>query len=439
MPVKELFLNLAILLLCAVTGNAQEHNAKTGVDLHSNINLTATETSEEPIRTNSRNESIAVHFKFDKHDIDLNYKNNRAALQQFTHTIDSIGISNIDSVVIATQSSPDGAYEHNIKLSKNRAAAMYKYIIDKHPELCNRLHVHSGGEAWSQLREYVSNDTQMKDATIKTILSIIDSDINVGTKKWRLQQLPIYKYLLKTYYPLIRNSTFYILYYKETILPKLDIDKVESDSIVEVSEQKNEIVADTHNTDTVSIVEPEVSIADEWTRHIYIKTNAIGLGMGIANIAAEIDLAEHWSFTLPIYYSAWNYFKYTNKFRTFAVQPEVRYWLKDDNQGFFAGAHFGYAQYNVGISGEDYRYQDHNGNSPALGGGISVGYRLPISKNDKWHLEFTVGAGVYDLHYDMFYNVENGKLYETRRKTYWGLDNAAINFSYRFDLNKRKK
>ena len=121
-----------------------------------------------------------------------------------------------------------------------------------------------------------------------------------------------------------------------------------------------------------------------------------------------------------------------------AVQPEVRYWIKDDNQGFFAGAHFGYAQYNVAVDG-DIRYQDHDGKSPFLGGGISVGYSLPISTNNNWHIEFAIGAGIYNLYYDRFYNVNNGKLIDTVHKTYFGIDNVAINIAYSIDLNKHRK
>ena len=86
--------------------------------------------------------------------------------------------------------------------------------------------------------------------------------------------------------------------------------------------------------------------------------------MAIANVAAEVDLAKHWSFTLPVYYSTWDYFKSTIKFRTFAVQPEFRNWLSEENDGFFAGAHFGLAYYNFAFDG-DYRYQDHNRETPA--------------------------------------------------------------------------
>jgi hypothetical protein len=161
--------------------------------------------------------------------------------------------------------------------------------------------------------------------------------------------------------------------------------------------------------------------------------------MAIANIAGEVDLAKHWSFTLPIYYSAWDYFKATVKFRTFAVQPEFRYWPSAENNGFFTGAHFGLAYYNFAFNGA-YRYQDHNRNTPSIGGGISVGYRLPISKSSPWQVEFSVGAGVYSRHYDKFHNTprtKDGLIIETVRKPYWGIDQAAVSVSYSFDLKKK--
>lgn len=80
--------------------------------------------------------------------------------------------------------------------------------------------------------------------------------------------------------------------------------------------------------------------------------------------------------------------------------------------------------YNFAING-DYRYQDHNRRSPAIGGGVSVGYRLPISRNNRWRMEFSLGAGVYSLHYDKFHNTprtKDGLLVESVKKTYWGID-----------------
>lgn len=171
---------------------------------------------------------------------------------------------------------------------------------------------------------------------------------------------------------------------------------------------------------------------------LHLKSNIPALGLAIANVAVEVDFAKHFSFAMPTYYSAWDYFKSTTKFRTFAVQPEIRYWFSPNNNGFFTGAHFGLFYYNLAFDGL-YRYQDHNRNTPSIGGGASIGYRLPIDKKNRFKMEISVGAGVYNVHYDKFYNTPNtndGLLIESVKKTYWGLDQATISLVYSFNLNK---
>ena len=80
--------------------------------------------------------------------------------------------------------------------------------------------------------------------------------------------------------------------------------------------------------------------------------------------------------------------------------------------------------------------KDKDGNTPTLGGGLSLGYRIPMSYNSRWKLEMAVGAGVYPLHYDVFHNEHNGPVYETRKKTYIGLDNILLGISYRIPFKK---
>ena len=372
----------------------------------------------------STHQNIEIHFRFDKYNLDLEYMDNRQSLQDFAHKIDSIGISKIDSIVIVSQSSPEGVYEHNLMLSQKRANTMQNYIQEVHPELSERLYVYPDGESWGRLREYVQNDTLMKKETIEKVLSIIDSDINIGTKKWRMEQLPVYRYLIQTYYPRIRNSIFCILYYSE-FTPQMERPELTVNT---------ELVKPRAVTITQTVPQEDI-----WSNKFYLKTNALGLGIGITNIAAEVDFTNHWSFALPIYYSAWNYFKTTVKFRTLSIQPEIRYWLSKNNNGFFTGAHLGLAYYNFAFNG-NYRYQDHDGKTPAIGGGLSIGYRLPVSKNNRWLLEMQLGAGVYKLHYDKFFNTNNtkdGLLVESIKKTYWGLDQVAVSLSYSFDLKKK--
>ena len=172
--------------------------------------------------------------------------------------------------------------------------------------------------------------------------------------------------------------------------------------------------------------------------YMYIKTNVVGLALLNANIGIEFDLGNYLSLSIPVSYSAVNYFKPTIKFRNLSVQPELRVWPMKNNDGLFIGGHIGFAYYNFAFDG-DWRYQDHNGTTPTIGGGLSLGYRLPISQDKNWKLEFAVGAGVYPLHYDVFHNMANvkeGTLYEIRKGNYIGIDNVTIGISYRIPYKK---
>lgn len=176
---------------------------------------------------------------------------------------------------------------------------------------------------------------------------------------------------------------------------------------------------------------------DEWVRQLRVGTNAVGLGLLLGNLSAEVDMTRNLSFHLPVYYSALNYFTSTIKFRALGFQPELR-WNFTRPAGLFVGAHFGLAYFNLATDG-NWRIQTHNGNEPLIGGGVSLGYRLPLSKDKRWNLDFVLGAGAYRFHYDKFYNEPNGALAGSVSKTYWGLDNAALNFSYSFDLRRGRK
>ena len=213
----------------------------------------------------------------------------------------------------------------------------------------------------------------------------------------------------------------------------------------EIEELKDEI-AKMHSKsaeDTAAVADAEnvceVQVPDATVMQFIIKTNLFGWGLGITNLAFEMGFAPHWSFALPLYYSAWDYIGTQTKFRTFTMQPELRYWLREDNDGFFTGLHFGMSYYDVAFGG-DYRYQDHHMETPAVGGGLSIGYRMPISRNRKWKLEFSAGVGAYYVNYDRFYNTpdyKEGLLVDSIETTYWGVDQVSISFLYSFDLRKK--
>jgi len=173
----------------------------------------------------------------------------------------------------------------------------------------------------------------------------------------------------------------------------------------------------------------------------YVKTNVPAWGMLWVNAAAEIDFRDtRWTAQLPIYWSGWNYFTSTRKFRVLAFQPEIRFWPGHDSRnGFFAGLHLGIAWYNVAFNG-DTRYQDHSRTTPAIGGGCAAGYRLILSHDHKWGLEASIGAGIYHLDYDTFQNSAGGRITGRRRRTFFGVDQAAVSIVYRIgDIRTSRK
>ena len=397
------------------------------------------------VRAQESRTEIYVDFRANRSAIDPLYSDNAARMQEivsFLRNIRRDSTINITEVSFCGAASPEGSDQLNRRLARGRLTSLEKFVrkkVDIPDSIITRDDSHI---PWGYLKAQIEkSDLQRK----KEVIAILEEEArlvdyhhpnthidNRVVKLKRLDGGKVWRQINSRFFKRMRNAcVIFVTYKKET--PKMQPEAPATTTVA-----PKPVVEEKVTPDTTAVVQPVVPQEEEWCRKLYLKTNALGWALAITNIAAEIDLAQHWSFAIPIYYSGYNYFTSTIKFRTFALQPEIRFWPKKDNQGFFVGAHFGMAQYNVTVNGEK-RYQDHKGETPALGGGLSVGYRMPISKNKKWHLEFAVGAGVYELHYDTFYNVDDGKLIDTHRHTYWGVDNAAVNISYRFDLKKSKR
>ena len=415
MRIKKYYITLIVLLLCAGFTYAQD-----------------------------RRTEIFVDFRVNSTVIDSAYSDNAVRMQEivdFLRNIRQDSTVNIIEVSFCGAASPEGSDQLNRRLARGRLTAL-ENLVRKEVDIPDSLITRNDSYIpWDYLKTQIEgSDVTRKDEVIAILnekSSMVDyhyPNLHIDSRIVKLKKLDngkVWQQINKLFFGQMRNACVVFVTYKRE-LPAVQEPIIVPDTVVV------EPVADIAQ-DTTAIVETVTPEIKEWNRKLYIKTNALFWGMGMTNAAAEIDLAKHWSFALPVTYSAWNYFTSTVKFRTLAVQPEFRYWFNENNQKFFVGAHFGYAQYNVAVDG-NYRYQDHDGKSPALGGGISVGYRMPISKNDKWHVEFTLGAGVYSLYYDKFHNTpntEDGLMIESIKKTYWGIDQAAVSFSYSFDLKKK--
>ncbi|MCH5230178.1 MAG: DUF3575 domain-containing protein [Muribaculaceae bacterium] len=168
---------------------------------------------------------------------------------------------------------------------------------------------------------------------------------------------------------------------------------------------------------------PVVAPPATFIPQIQLKTNLLPWGLAIPNLGLEYVMARKWSVAFDVWFCPW---KISDKLsvKTVAILPEARWWLKNSGKGSFFNLHFNLAWFNVRWS--DYRYQDRS--RPLLGAGIGYGYRLEF--NRKWGMEFEIGAGMANMKYDRYYNVNNGALKDTRVTTYWGIDRASVTFTY---------
>lgn len=379
-----------------------------------------------------------ISFRQGQSRIDPNYNGNKAKLDQIVSTLDSIQRQEaivITSIEFSGAASPEGSAAINRKLSRLRLSEVENYIRQRVNLPDSLISRNDNYIAWDQLIAQVEqSDIANKDAIIEVLKTDYDMAIDplgyevdgriVALKK--MDNGVTWRTLYNRYFSQMRNAYATTISFKIHTIPNVNI-------VADIPPRSMFPTMDVAQADVRGQRPP---------LHLYLKTNAIGWAMGVSNFAVEIDMGKRWSFQLPIYYSAVNYFTSTIKFRTFAVQPEVRYWFSGNmNDKVFLGAHFGLAYYNFALNGK-YRIQDKDGDYPALGGGLSLGYRMPISQSGRWKMEFSVGAGVYSLKYDKFYNTDStsqGELSHTIEKTWFGIDHAAVSFSYMFNLKRKSK
>ena len=264
---------------------------------------------------------ICVDFRVNSTVIDSAYSDNAARMQEIIEFLRNIRQDSTINIV--------GSDQLNRKLARGRLSALEKFIrkeVDIPDSLITR---NDSYIPWDYLKSQIEDSELIYKDEVIAILEeeslLVDyhhPNTHIDNRIVKLKQLDngkVWQQMHKLFFERMRNASAVFVTYKQELPPVQEPvivpDTIKLEPIVEVVE----IVPD-----TTAIGAPVVPEVEEWTRRLHLKTNAIGLGMGIANVAAEIDLTKHWSFTLPVYYSAWDYFKTTIKFRTFSVQPEFR-------------------------------------------------------------------------------------------------------------------
>lgn len=342
---------------------------------------------------------IEVHFRWDDSRLDLNYMGNNQTFERFAHVIDSIGLHMIDSVVVVSQSSPEGTYEHNTRLSQRRAATMRRAIESRHPELKELLRVHPDGESWMQLRELVANDTVMSKETIDKVLRVIDSDVNIGTKKWRMEQLPVYKYLYRIYYPRIRNSVFCIIYYD------IKVTTAEIEELICTAIEPNPLPLEIREDYPIQLAKPveHEPILNVRTNLLYDLGTVLNVGIEYYPRNPRWSVAGHYTFPW------WKNDNYYHYLQILDWHLEGRYYLQSGKRhaGWYVAPYAHVNLYDISIDAE------RGWQGEGRGFGLGAGYVRHLGDTQRWKIDFFFRIGYYHTLFDPYHASDpfNGKYY----------------------------
>ena len=168
----------------------------------------------ETLKTRELTGRAYVDFPVNKIVIYPDYRNNTYELGKIIATIDSVKNDpdiTVTSIHIAGTASPEGPYDNNVYLAKNRTIALKEYVTNLYNFPGDFIQTSYEPVDWKGLREWLeANNLENRDA----ILAIVNSDIEPYARNSKIRQdYPSqYEWLLRNVYPALRHSDYRIEY-----------------------------------------------------------------------------------------------------------------------------------------------------------------------------------------------------------------------------------
>ncbi len=160
-------------------------------------------------------EDMIVGYRVNKTDVDLSLFDNERVLDEITRVVDELRedpSTPLKKIEITGYASPEGRTEHNVYLAGRRAEALREYLQQRNGGLPDEMFsLTNGGEDWAGLRERVAASEMSRRAEVLEILDAGSPDM-----KRQLQLLDDgrpYRYMLKEYFPHLRNACYISVWY----------------------------------------------------------------------------------------------------------------------------------------------------------------------------------------------------------------------------------
>lgn len=194
-------------------------------------------------------EEMKVFFPVGKTVLHTDKYNNKKTLDEIITGIRKIGDMeklHLQGVEITGFASPEGGLELNTRLGAGRAQALKGYIQGTLPELHDEdFRLVNGVENWDGLRKLVAASAmEYRDE----VLAILDDTLLGSGRKAALMKLEggkPYRYMLKEFYPVLRNACYVSVYYD-----------VLGDRAADAVNAANELIRGGKYTEALKLLEP---------------------------------------------------------------------------------------------------------------------------------------------------------------------------------------
>ena len=272
---NRLFLIALLSILCVCSASAQEYK-NTYIEKRYNL-----------------------FFRINSPIIDDDFKDNArtiATMREDIETTLKLEGSVPDSLLILSTASPDGSYEFNKRLAKNRATHTEKLLLEMFPQFKDaHIKVEYLEEDWDGLRQVLKAHPEFPQR--EEMMAVIDDDNDIQSKEYRLRALKQgWSYLVRNYIHALRNSSITL---KVVMTPtNADDEFVRSKPISNIEPVEPQPVA--------TLLPPPPSplrrlpIDVKFFKTILAaRTNLLAPGL---NFGVEIPIGMNWSVGLDYYY-----------------------------------------------------------------------------------------------------------------------------------------
>ena len=277
---------------------------------------------------------VEIKFPIDQTTVLRGFSENAEALSHLDRMLETTAPGDIRVLVITSAASPEGPREANLRISYQRGEALRDYILERRPDLKNRIEIRSTGEAWDALRA-------------------LDSSVPAGSDEAVLRALPTFRNIVNQHLPKLRYAS---------------IDMLPTIYAIPSWDTSYDLLAVNPDTLQIPEVEPcEIPVVDTVASYIYrpvlgVSTNLLYDVILTPNVSLELPLGMRWSVLAEYDFPWWVTSDNRRAWQILKWDLGARYWFgrrspdyHDLLTGFFLGVDLGAGYYDIEPQHEGYQ------------------------------------------------------------------------------------